>query len=196
MRNNRIIKIILDNNSTFYNYSSNERISIFKRISIFIIISIFLALVFTKSINDLISNAITVQSILLGFSFSVLFYIASNKEKIKDNYPSIEDKLNHKKMIKLSYEIFSNVSYYNLVAISSLALGLLIIFLNPPTENDSIKFILDFFTFCGLEKENLFQIKKIILLSLKALFYFFMIESGYTFLRIVGRIQYLFDEKD
>ena len=70
--------IIANNNRTFYNYRTDERFSIVPRIIIFVFISAAVALSNFIRPSDFLSAVLAVESILVGFSFSVLFFLLSN----------------------------------------------------------------------------------------------------------------------
>ena len=60
------------------------------------------------------------QSILLGFTVNVMFFLLGNREKEKPEGTSIEAKVRSKRLRDLYHELFYNVSYFNLIAVASI----------------------------------------------------------------------------
>lgn len=191
----RFLAIVRDNNATFYDYSSCEPVGIRLRIAVTVIAALFLAAGVKGDLSSFLEGVITVQSILIGFSFSVMFFLVSNGEIVKEfEEESIENKIRRKKLNKLAEEIFYNISYFNLVAMGCLFSSLLLLipdvcFIIPPSLRawgaqrveyiifaiEYIQITLKFFVSCA--------------------FYFLLLESGFTFGRTVGRVNFLFSQK-
>lgn len=186
-----ISSIIANNNATFYNYRTGGRFRIWPRIALFILISPPLAFLLTNNLTDFINSINTVLSILLGFCFSVLFYIASSKEDQISPQASLEKKNRIDRINALSKELFHNVSYFVMTASAGLAFAMIVI---APEANS------DWFS-----KQALPYLEKItpdvsdylwwINLGIRSVFFFLIIEAGYTFSRVVGRVNFLFEEK-
>lgn len=188
-------KTISRNNATFYDFGSNKRVRIYPRILASAIVAALISVSTQGPLNDLLAGTITVQAILIGFGFSVMFFLASGyntEEKAKRN--SIEDEIKEERLLKLSKEIFYNISYFNLVAMTSLAFA---IFLLLPSAKDAFTSVL---LLAGATNApalmKIYNMSNAILyFSIVACFYFTTIESGYTFGRMIGRVGYLFEQK-
>jgi hypothetical protein len=153
------------------------------------------AFLFNKPFTDLYSSFIAAQSILVGFGFNVLIYFASSDTLMVRGHGAIEDKAKVKKLNQLSGEIFSNLSYFNMVALLSIFVSLVIIGGNAASFDGKV-------LISGLDQqwqtklyhygscaENLFRI----LLIWVA--YATVLESLATFVRLVRRVTYFFKEK-
>ncbi|WEJ11170.1 hypothetical protein [Sinorhizobium prairiense] len=183
--------IIANNNATFYNYRTGGRIRVWPRILLFIALSPLLSFLLTDKLTDFINSINTVASILLGFGFSVLFYIASSREDHSSPTSSLEQKNRARRVNALSKELFHNVSYFVMTASAGLAFAMAVI--APEAQGE-------WFT-----KHALPLLAKITSsasdylwwasLCVRSVFFFLMIEAGYTFGRIVGRVNFLFEEK-
>lgn len=190
--------IISKNNKTFYDYRTEKTQSVAPRLFLSIIISILLAVMFSAVDESFINAILTVQSILVGFSFSVLFFLLSGAEIKIITAASIEQQQKVKKLKILSEELFYNVSYYNLIAISSVLVALL--YLLPDIDKNSktstmviegiisttgIKDVLSWFSMIAAWIE----------IAIRFSLYFLIIESMYTFWRTVRRVSFFFAEK-
>lgn len=202
MKNSRIWSIIRTNNETFYVYNKNSAkqrpLPIRKRILTFIGLSSILVYLLENINNTAIGAVITIQSILVGFSFSVLFFLLSSKISLPSKKGSIEQKSTYDRLILLGKELFYNVSYFTIIAISSLFVSLLLIL--PKIDGETIKFLvyaityfetstLDFFIFA------LRIIRTFISFFLEGLFFFLLFECFFTFARIIGRVNYYFEKR-
>ncbi|TIX89280.1 hypothetical protein [Rhizobium sp. P44RR-XXIV] len=186
-----IRSIIANNNATFYNYRTGSRIRVWPRMLLFAAVSPPLAFLLTDKLTDFINSINTVASILLGFGFSVLFYIASSREDQSPSTASLEQKNRAHRVNELSRELFHNVSYFVMTASAGLAFAMIVI--APEAQGD-------WFT-----KQALPYLEKLtsrapdylwwLSLVIRSLFFFLIIEAAYTFARIVGRVNFLFEEK-
>jgi len=180
----KLKNIISKNNKTFYDYRTKKVQSIWLRLFFTVIISMFLTFMFSAIDNSFIDAVLTVQSILVGFSFSVLFFLLSGAKIKSVNEGSIEQGQKVKKLKTLSEELFYNVSYYNLVAILSVLVSLL--YLLPEMDSSRIPtMVLEYFKLIYTWVE----------IIIRAIFYFLVIESMYTFWRTVNRASFFFTEK-
>lgn len=190
-----IIDIIRNNRSTFYNYNTKEAQRVFPRLVSFVALAAIAALSMRHVGEDFLGAVLTVQSILVGFSFSVLFFLLTG-DRINSDNKMIEENLRSEKVNKISKEIFYNVSYFNLTAISSVALSLFMLLpsLSLP------RFMIDFISQVEIAKSIMdwsawkYIFGVVWVLSVWALFTI-LIESLYTFARTVGRVTYLFGER-
>ena len=191
---NRVIAIIKKNNETFYDYRSNQPVRIRGRI-ICISIAAFLFAIFVRGeLEPFLTGVLTVQAILIGFSFSVLFFLITEKGEPDEREVAIEDQLKKDRLAKLSEELFHNISYFNLCAMASLVLAVLFLL---PNISDQVRTVASMFRpEFGEAAGALYEVGRPI--GAGALLFmlgFLVIESGYTFARTVGRVNYLFEQR-
>jgi len=188
------ISIIKRNNSTFYDNRSGEQNSVLPRQTGFILVSLLVAWVLGTPSDTVVSSVITVQSILVGFGFSVLFFLVSSDHVDENAATTRENKERRKRLNKLSDELFFNISYYNIVTIISVLLSMLFAF-----DISSIKTL-------SVDVSNAAQLSQIVVTTLTtiadvahrlliSIFYFVFFESVYTFYRIVVRVNFYFEQK-
>jgi hypothetical protein len=199
-----IRSLIEENNKTFYDYGSNRPTRIRGRIVATSVASAVAATCIDHDFKDFLNGVITVQAILIGFSFSVMFFLMSSTsapetdqdtEESHDNFSSSrESKIRKKRLSKLSKEIFYNVGYFNMSAMACLALALVILL---PDHSDTIWKLVSFPA--NNFKELILKIYTPIIYALSIIvrfsFFFLLLESGFTFSRTVGRVNYLFEQK-
>lgn len=188
-------QITSDHFGTFYNYKTNVQHRVWPRYFVFVIISVFLVAFFNNGGKEFLDGAVTVQAVLIGFSFNVIFYFASRDRAPTASDASIEAGLRHEKLARLEKEIFFSVMYYNIVAVFCIIMALImmisltpqgfIVFISKYIANDYSDF---FIKICSYAKV-------IILKLVQFLFYLALIEGLYTFVRTVMRIGFLFDRR-
>lgn len=191
---NNILDIVKRNNSTFYDNRSDKRVSIFPRILLLALLGLLLSWILGTPSDEVVSSVITVQSILVGFGFSVLFFLVSSAKEDLSASATIENKLRKERLNKLSDELFFNISYYNLATFFSLLLALLFAFDIAPMKLISLSFV-NSFDFLETTKDRLEISVKYFHHLLIAIFYFILLESIFTFYRIVVRVNFYFDQK-
>lgn len=191
--------IVRRNSETFYDFGTGRRYSILPRLISFVILSFVLSLIFSDLDAQVLSAIITVQAILIGFSFSVIFFLVSSPGVSGDaQSKSIEKSVKAERLVRLSNELFHNVSYFNLVGIACVISA--VILMLPKIETIEIvvgvyrnavasipegmpghSYVKGFYWFAGLVSE--------------ALFVFMLLESIYTFVRVVKRVNFFFSER-
>ncbi|MFG6602253.1 MULTISPECIES: hypothetical protein [unclassified Sulfitobacter] len=189
-----LVEIVRRNNDTFYDNRSNRRKSVVPRMLSFLAASLIFAWVLGTPSDAAVSAVITVQSILVGFGFSVLFFLVSSEREKELEADSLEDEARRKRLNVLSDELFFNISYYNVTTFLSVLLALLFAFnasgLTTFTnsafntflsQNNSLEI---FRPYLGLAHRLLISV-----------FFFVLIESVFTFYRIVIRVNFFFDQK-
>ncbi|WP_419799158.1 MAG: hypothetical protein ACNI26_05675 [Terasakiella sp.] len=186
--------IILNNDETFYNFATGEKLSRKKRVIVKISLSIILSFFFFNIGKDLINAVIAIYAILIGFGFNILFYLLTiKKEDHKKDNSSIEHELKVKKINKLTEELFYNVSYFNVIAVALVLLSLSF-FVAESQNLASLKaHIMNSKT--AFLFPHLLKIKLAIYIVFVFTFYSTLIESAYTFLRTIGRVTFFFDQK-
>lgn len=186
-----IRSIIRNNNATFYNYRTGIRFSIWPRVILFSVISLSAALLKFFDSAEFLGAVLAVESILVGFSFSVLFFLLGNIRGEVRNHESIEDEVTEKKLRILSKEIFFNVSYFNLVTVMVVLLCLILLI--PDEKFRSLDFPYDIHPSIRSALNSIWDIFKFFGLAIWSLFSFLLLESMYTFVRTVGRVTFYFD---
>jgi hypothetical protein len=190
--------IISKNNKTFYDYQTEKVQSIAPRLAFTGAVSILLAVMFSAIDDSFVNAVLTVQSILVGFSFSVLFFLLSSAEIKSVTEGSIEQKQKVKKLRTLSEELFYNVSYYNLVAISSVLVALLYLLPDMDRSSKIPTMVLDLVTSMAGSQDVLSWFSSIgtwVEVAVRFILYFLVIEGMYTFWRTVRRVSFFFAEK-
>jgi hypothetical protein len=185
-----MIDIIRKNNCTFYNYDTGKWTPIRYRLLLFVLLSMILTVVLKNPTESLLTSILTIQSILVGFSFNVLFFLTTNADS-KPEYHEIEFDILHGKLSKLKIELFYNISYFIMVSIVCILASLLIIV--PSIDVSVTRPIGDY---VGDEFCRIFShISSIFWYVLYFILYFSTIEGIYTFSRTTYRIVFLFGKK-
>jgi hypothetical protein len=190
--------IISKNNKTFYNYYTDKPQCIALRLTFTGVVSFLLAIMFSAIDDSFVNAVLTVQSILVGFSFSVLFFLLSGAEIKSITKGSIEQKQKVKKLKTLSEELFYNVSYYNLVAISSVLVALLYLLPDMDQNSKIPTMVIEFVTSMAGSQDVLSWFSSIANwteMAIRFILYFLVIEGMYTFWRTVRRVSFFFAEK-
>ncbi|MDX2209638.1 MAG: hypothetical protein SFV20_04680 [Sphingopyxis sp.] len=112
-----IFEIIINHNKTFYNFRTNESRRPIYRYFIVVIISLFTAFFGSDFDGAIRETIITSFSILLGFGFSVIFYLGVDNNALKNESGHLEDELKNEKINKVRRELFFNVAYFNITAL-------------------------------------------------------------------------------
>lgn len=188
-------EIIQRNNETFYDYQSKKVQSPYGRLFKFFIFSLLVSILFDDLGSAFLNSVLAVQSILIGFSFSVLFFLVSGSISINEQEHSREKKYRVERLNTLATELFYNVAYYNTVSICSVVLALLFLLPNLSIfsyvlESKLIQYFLDKVT-----SSTLGEIKDIGSRVFTLVFVFLFSDSVFTFFRIVRRVNFFFSEK-
>lgn len=189
-----LVEIVRRNNSTFYDNRSNRRKSVVPRMLSFFAGSLVVPWVAGTPSDTVVSAVITVQSILVGFGFSVLFFLVSSEREKEDEAKSLEDKERRKRLNVLSDELFFNISYYNVATFLSVLLALLFAF----DVTGIASFTSSVSNGLSIQQDTLENVRGYLELGhrlLIALFFFVLFESVFTFYRIVIRVNFFFDQK-
>jgi hypothetical protein len=188
-------EIVRRNNSTFYHFGNKTRQNIWPRVTLYALISASVAVLSDGGWTDFLDGIITVQAILIGASFSVLFFLLSNNQPRITAQTSIEDGLRKEKLHLVTRELFYNISYFNIIAIASTVFALLLLI--PPLD---IKWLISVLwpsqiDIPALATGVLVPAWKVGRAIVAALLLFALIESMYTFIRTVRRVSYYFNAK-
>lgn len=189
--------IIRENSETFFDHRLNQRQSILFRLIAQIALALILAILFYRGIAPFLGGVITIQAILIGFSFSVMFFLVSSRSMQSEQVPaqniSIEEALKREHAIKVAEQIFSNIAYFNLICLFSLSVSLILML--PPISLSSYWWMNIVRPKMMLLSEVFHWAGYVVWVLIVWLFYFLVIESAFTFLRITGRINFLFSQK-
>lgn len=190
----KLSTILSKNNDTFYDFRTNAPLRVAPRFISFFIISACCALLFGGNSDKFLNGVITVQAILIGFSFSVMFFLLSeNMALVPPSGSSIEKGIKTSKLLKLSKEIFYNISYFNIVAIGCLTSALLLLL--PNATIHLFAFLQVSGKWACRAHDALYIAGVAVNILILFVFYFLLIESAYTFVRTIGRVNYLFEQK-
>ena len=183
----KIFAIIRKNNATFYNYRTGRRNSVYGRMVLTAFGSSFVCWIAPRFSLEMLNACLTVQAILVGFSFSVLFFLLSSRIKFDALSASLEKRNKFEKVDKLGKELFTNVSYFSVVSIGTIILAFLLLsvdFARTATPINAETIYISKAFIGGL----IFSVLETMLLAI-------LFESFYTFVRTVGRIDYYFEER-
>lgn len=189
----KIFDIVRRDAETYYEYGTNSRLGRWKTLCAFAVFSLFIALIVGNASDNFLSGALAAQAILVGFSFNVLFYLVANRLTKPPTFSSPEHELRFERLSKLSDEVFDNVTYFNLVAISSAVVSLLLLLMGSDNLNANLYKIRGVFeAITGVSGEVLSYAKYGSRLLGLTFLMFLLSESVYTFLRAVGRVRFYF----
>lgn len=195
--------IFINNRKTFYNFATGEQKPLAKLVAIKIFFSMFLMIFFFDISKDFINIILTVYSILIGFSFNVMFYLLtiSKNDVISAKSDSIEKNLKKNKVDKLSKELFYNVSYFNIITLALIILCLVY----HIVDCRNFSYIVTYSSHLAQKLINqnasshLLAFKDALKITLEIIFsfslYFLLVETNYSFTRTIFRINFLFEHK-
>lgn len=192
------LDVIKRNSATFYDYDTGRRHPIWKRYLVVLIAALVLIIFFQDVPEAMLQATLAVQSILIGFGFSVMFFLISGSIDAPSQNGSIEIGLKIAKLNELAKEIFYNVSYFNVTALVSVAVSLIILL--PSIDINSISALIysrDYFV--SLSKYEFIQranaVLNVIELCSAFILYFSLIDSLSPFVRIIGRVNFYFERR-
>ncbi len=116
-------QIISNERDTYYNFRTNEKLPFYTYKAIEASAAALLTGLLFEIGRDFLEPLLAIYSILIGFSFSVLFSLVAQKPE-KNKSDAIEDDLAFDRISKLHKELFHNVSYFILVALTLLVVSL------------------------------------------------------------------------
>ncbi|WP_299287440.1 hypothetical protein [uncultured Tateyamaria sp.] len=190
--------IIRNHNATYYDYDTGDQKPVWLRYVLVAFGSIGLVLICETVPSEMLGALLTVQSILIGFSFSVMFFLLSGSlPTIADN-GSIEAGLKKEKLAKLARELFYNVSYFNVIALVSVLLSLLLLL--PSIDVDALvewikkRSVLTFWTEASW-RSFFATVIDWLKPALEFMLYATLLESLTSFARTVGRVSFYFERK-
>lgn len=182
--------------ATFYNFES-QKIEGRWFYGTLVIFSSAVAAVIAPDVSaNLLAGVLAVQSILLGFAFNVMFFLLGNREISESNFGSIEEQLRSERLSKLYIELFYNVSYFNLIAISSIIIATFLLLPSPEVpiflkDVEIVKAYIKWLDVSSIPEVGIAATHGCAMF----LFYITLIEAGFTFARVVGRTSFYFERK-
>lgn len=124
-------EIIRNNSATFYDFDTRKRRSQKPRLITTCVLAILASILCPVVSDNLLAGFLAVQSILLGFTVNVMFFLLGNREQDSIVSASIEAELRSERLRKLYHELFYNVSYFNLIAILSIIIATALLLPTP-----------------------------------------------------------------
>lgn len=187
----KIVSIIIRNQETFYNFDTKERRPTWRRLALTVLVAVALAVGFQEQSAEFLTAVLSAQSILVGFSFSVMFYILNGTEIIIEG-DSLEAELRNERLTQLGKELFYNVSYFNLVAVACVIAALLLL---AGMDYDGPISSIRSQWFFGSLGSDMQRISSLVRPFLYGVFYFLLVESIYTFIRTTTRVTFYFERR-
>jgi len=189
-------EIVRNNNATFYDFNTRKRVSQWPRFVSVCLVAFIAALVCPKVSDNLLSGVLAVQSILLGFTVNVMFFLLGNREKETSEGTSIEAKVRSKRLRDLYHELFYNVSYFNLIAVASIivATGLLLPTPEVPGFLRGLSPVETYVHWLGTSKLPTVA-SAIARGGAMFMFYAISIEVIFSIARVIGRTSFYFERK-
>lgn len=191
-----IESIIRNNNATFYDFETGKRRSQKPKVVVLTALSVALAILCPKVSDNLLAGFLAVQSILLGFTFNVMFFLVANNKDQATKPQSIEGQLRTERINTLYHELFYNVSYFNLVAVASIiiAAGLLLPTMEVPSFLQHVGFFQSYLHWLSTSTAPT-VIGTIFQDSLMFVFYWLACEVVFSIARVIGRTSFYFERK-
>lgn len=189
-------QIVRNNDATFYDFNTLKRRSQTPRYVVVCLVSFVAAIVFPTVSENLLAGVLAVQSILLGFTVNVMFFLLGNREKETPEGTSIEAKMRSKRLRDLYHELFYNVSYFNLVAVASIivATGLLLPTPEVPSFLRGLAPVETSVHWLGTSKVPTVA-TTIVRVCAMFIFYAISIEVVFSIGRVIGRTSFYFERK-
>lgn len=192
------IEIARRNAATFYDAATGERYSLRYRYIVLMLVALVSAISFGSRENELYDGIITSQAILVGFSFNVMVFLASRSALHPPDATSLEQARRAARLNKLAEEIFFSLSYFNLIAISSVLLALMLVASSAESVTiDNLAQAIS--TSAGVSLESVTEI--VVGLNywtgflLTWALYFLVLDAVFTFTRVIRRSSYFFLKK-
>jgi hypothetical protein len=188
--------IVRNNNATFYDFDSGKRRSQKFRGVLTWTIAVIAAIVCPKVSDNLLAGFLAVQSILLGFTVNVMFFLLGNREReVVEGY-SIEAQLRSEKLRDLYHELFYNVSYFNVIAVASIIVATALLLPVPEIPEFLHGFLIMVKYENWLASSKIPTVVSAISRTLSmAVFYAISIEVIFSISRVIGRTSFYFERK-
>lgn len=168
--------------------------TVWSRVLICVVVTV-LSLFFNEISLDFLAAVLAVQSILAGFGFNVLVFLTTNKSIPIPPSAKIERKLKIARVNDLGKEIFYNISYFNTIALLSIATALVLATTKAFCGNDIFGWWTKRYHLSNLGMilydATLFAVPRVGAAAL----YLFIILAVMTFMRLINRSTYYFEQK-
>ncbi len=189
--------IIRNNNATFYDFNTRKGRSQTSRVIVTCAAAVFAAIFCPKVSDNLLAGFLAVQSILLGFSVNVMFFLLGNREDdAPEENQSLEAQLRSDRLRKLYRELFYNVSYFNLIAVVSIIVAATLLLPTPevPRFSQNWSFVVSYVQW--LDTSIIPTIVTAVLRFVAMfVFYAMAIEVIFSIARVIGRTTFYFERK-
>lgn len=150
----------------------------------------------SSAFNDnIMMGIITVESIIMGFSFNVMVYIASQDSLKEDVSKYRENRKKAENLNQLSDEIFYNISYF--INISLVCIIISVFWISVKSDSTITKMILELFIVISDTKNNIYIPCAISTFNWiwKLALFATTLESLLVFYRLVRRVTFHFQER-
>lgn len=188
--------IIRNNIATFYDFDTRKRRSQKPRLFTTCIIALVAAILCPKVSDNLLAGFLAVQSILLGFTVNVMFFLLGNREEEATDGGSIEAQLRSERLRDLYHELFYNVSYFNLIAVASIIIATALLLPTPEVPGyakdwEPVVAYVDWLNTSSVPKWAATISRGVAMFA----FYAMAIEVIYSIARVIGRTSFYFERK-
>lgn len=154
-----------------------------------------LSIFFNDISLDFLAAVLAVQSILAGFGFNVLVFLTTNKSIPIPPTAKIERKLKIARVNDLGKEIFYNISYFNTIALLSIATALALATTKAFCGNEIFAWWAKRYHLSDLGR-IVYEVALFVAPRVgAAALYLFIILAVMTFMRLINRSTYYFEQK-
>lgn len=188
--------IVRNNSATFYDFDTGKRRSQKPRLVVICAIALIAAVVCPSVSDNLLAGFLAVQSILLGFTVNVMFFLLGSREKENTDGASIEAQLRSERLRELYHELFYNVSYFNLIAVVSIIVATTLLLPTPEVPKyakgwELIATCVDWVNASPVLAWVPAIFRGVVMFA----FYAMAIEVIYSIARVIGRTSFYFEQK-
>lgn len=188
-------KIVEENRATFYDYSTNVRHNLWRSRIVKFLTAAVASFLFSKMSEQFLGAVLTVYSILIGFSFNVLFQLISFDGVRKAAGQSLETEAKLDRLQMLSNELFYNVSYFNVISIILVIFTLCYFLVYLPQPSAVYALAQSIISVSERVQEWFTCTMAVGKFMIRVGFYFLLFESVYSFLRTISRLSHFFKLK-
>lgn len=190
------LNIIRNNSTTFYDFDTQKRRSQKSRFVVTCLLSFIAAILCSKVSDNLLTGFLAVQSILLGFTVNVMFFLLGNHKGQSVIGQSIESQLRSERLRDLYHELFYNVSYFNLVAVASIIVATVLLLPTPlvPDFMRDLPAVKIYVHWIGTSELPRFA-SAALRVGMMWVFYTLAIEVVFSISRVIGRTSFYFEQK-
>lgn len=188
--------IVRNNSATFYDFDTRKRRSQKPRLFTTCVIAMVAAIVCPEVSDNLLAGFLAVQSILLGFTVNVMFFLLGNRGKETTDGGSIEAQLRSERLRDLYHELFYNVSYFNLIAVASIIVATALLLPTPEVPEYAkgwtpVVTYVDWLNTSSVPTWGRAIWRAVSMFA----FYAMAIEVIYSIARVIGRTSFYFERK-